>query len=59
MENEFWILKIHYVWNCGTGEGSVRVTAIRVDDGQWHQIRILRIGRLSRLTLDDKHRQVT
>uniref|UniRef100_A0A914HYR1 Uncharacterized protein n=1 Tax=Globodera rostochiensis TaxID=31243 RepID=A0A914HYR1_GLORO len=47
---------IQYSWNCGTGEGIVKIGAVRVDNGQWHQIRILRIGRLSRLTLDDKFR---
>ncbi|KAL3074151.1 hypothetical protein niasHS_014981 [Heterodera schachtii] len=59
--NDYQMLQIEhgmvqYSWDCGTGDGIVKIGVARVDDGQWHQIQILRIGRLTRLTLDDKFR---
>lgn len=52
--------RMQYEWDCGTGLGMVRIgggaTSPRVDDGHWHRIRVLRIGRLAKLWLDGRHR---
>lgn len=46
---------IEYVWNCGTGEATAKLSHARIDDGQWHKLKIARRGRHSRITLDDVH----
>ncbi|KAK7016210.1 long-chain fatty acid transporter fat1 [Halocaridina rubra] len=43
---------IQYRWDCGSGEGLVRVSTIRVDDNQWHFINLTRDGTVSTLSVD-------
>ncbi|CAL4113150.1 unnamed protein product, partial [Meganyctiphanes norvegica] len=43
---------IQYRWDCGSGEGLVRVSAVAVDDDKWHSIRLKRSGTVSKLTVD-------
>ncbi|KAI6191303.1 hypothetical protein M3Y97_00214000 [Aphelenchoides bicaudatus] len=43
---------VEYRWNCGTGMGQVKIPHIRVDDGQWHTLKIMRRGRQVKLMLD-------
>lgn len=43
---------LEYKWNCGSGVGSVKIPHIRVDDGQWHNLKIVRRGRQVKLILD-------
>lgn len=43
---------VQYRWDCGSGEGLVRVPHLRVDDDQWHLINITRDGTVSKLTVD-------
>ncbi|XP_064099968.1 fat-like cadherin-related tumor suppressor homolog isoform X2 [Macrobrachium nipponense] len=43
---------IQYRWDCGSGEGLVRVSTIRVDDNEWHFINLTRDGTVSTLSVD-------
>lgn len=43
---------IQYRWDCGSGEGLVRVSAVRVDDDKWHFINLTREGTISTLSVD-------
>jgi protocadherin Fat 1/2/3 len=44
---------VEYRWNCGSGLGQVKIPHIRVDDGQWHTLKIMRRGRQVKLMLDN------
>ena len=43
---------VQFKWDCGSGEGVVRVTNQRVDDGKWHFIELMREGTVSVLSVD-------
>ena len=45
---------VQYRFDCGSGQGLVRVDSIRIDDGQWHRITVERRGRTAEVTVDDK-----
>ena len=45
---------VQYRFDCGSGEGLVRVDSIRINDGQWHRITVERRGRTAEVTIDDK-----
>ncbi|CAL4149728.1 unnamed protein product [Meganyctiphanes norvegica] len=45
---------VQYRWDCGSGEGLVRISAIQVNDGIWHFINLTREGTISRLTVDNE-----
>ena len=45
---------VQYTFDCGSGQGLVRVGSIRIDDGQWHHITVERRGRTAEVTIDDK-----
>lgn len=45
---------IEYVWNCGSGEGRVKIIQKKVNDGNWHTIKVARRRRQVQLMLDDK-----
>lgn len=44
---------VSYQWNSGTGIGNVKIQHIRVDDGQIHNLKIVRRGRQVKLILDN------
>ena len=46
---------MEYRWDCGSGPGTAQIAHVRVDDGNWHTVKIVRRGRHARLTLDDSH----
>lgn len=43
---------VQYRFDCGSGEGLVRVAGRRVDDGVWHALRLERRGSNARLAVD-------
>ena len=43
---------VQYRWDCGSGEGLVRVSTVKVDDDKWHFINLTRDGTISTLTVD-------
>ncbi|KAK8746436.1 hypothetical protein OTU49_017016, partial [Cherax quadricarinatus] len=43
---------VQYRWDCGSGEGLVRVSTIRVNNDQWHFINLTREGTISTLSVD-------
>lgn len=47
---------MQYRFDCGSGEGLVRVTGVPVNDGAWHDIRLERHGSVAELTVDGSHR---
>ncbi len=47
---------VQYRFDCGSGEGLVRVTSIRINDGQWHKLTVERRGNTAELTIDGKAR---
>ncbi|CAL4061688.1 unnamed protein product, partial [Meganyctiphanes norvegica] len=44
---------IQYRWDCGSGEGKVRISEMKVDDGDWHFISLTQKGTISWLTVDN------
>ncbi|XP_046644672.1 fat-like cadherin-related tumor suppressor homolog isoform X5 [Daphnia pulicaria] len=48
--------EVQYRFDCGSGEGLVRVTGLNVNDGAWHDIRLERHGRVAELTVDGSYR---
>ena len=59
MHHNFCLLQmvngaVQYRFDCGSGQGLVRVDSIRIDDGQWHRITVERRGRTAEVTVDDK-----
>lgn len=48
--------QVQYRFDCGSGEGLVRVTGLNVNDGAWHDIRLERHGRVAELTVDGSYR---
>ena len=47
---------VQYRFDCGSGEGLVRVTSTTVNDGNWHEIRLERLGNLAEIIIDGTHR---
>ncbi len=47
---------VQYRFDCGSGEGLVRVSSIRIDDGQWHKLTVERRGNTAEVTIDGKAR---
>lgn len=43
---------IQYRWDCGSGEGVVRVSSKKINDNKWHFVNVTRKGTLSILALD-------
>ncbi|CAL4091043.1 unnamed protein product, partial [Meganyctiphanes norvegica] len=43
---------VQYRWDCGSGEGIVRVSTVRVNDGNWHMINFTREGSVAWLIVD-------
>ncbi|XP_071532452.1 fat-like cadherin-related tumor suppressor homolog isoform X3 [Panulirus ornatus] len=43
---------VQYRWDCGSGEGLVRVSTIGVNNDQWHFINLTREGTISTLSVD-------
>jgi hypothetical protein len=43
---------VEYRWDCGTGIGQVKIAHIRVDDGKFHNLKVVRRGRQVKLILD-------
>ncbi|XP_050721222.1 fat-like cadherin-related tumor suppressor homolog [Eriocheir sinensis] len=43
---------VQYRWDCGSGEGLVRVSTVRVDNDAWHFINLTRDGTISTLSVD-------
>jgi hypothetical protein len=46
---------IQYQWDCGSGVGEAKIEQIRVDDGQWHNLKIVRRGSQVKIVLDNQH----
>ncbi|RXG70910.1 Fat-like cadherin-related tumor suppressor-like protein [Armadillidium vulgare] len=44
---------VQYRWDCGSGEGLVRASNMRVNDDKWHFINITQHGKVSKLIVDD------
>mgnify|MGYP001552266381 CR=1 FL=1 len=44
---------IQYRFDCGSGEGLVRVDSIRINNGEWHRIVVERRGNTAELIIDD------
>lgn len=48
--------RLIYEWSCGTGVGrAIVAVTTRVDDGKWHEAKIVRRGRQTKLVLDKVH----
>ncbi|KAK4302799.1 hypothetical protein Pmani_025146 [Petrolisthes manimaculis] len=43
---------VQYRWDCGSGEGLVRVSTVRVNNDQWHFINLTREGTISTLSVN-------
>lgn len=48
---------VQYEWDCGSGKGLVQLGQPRVDNGNWHRLRVHRMGRLAKLTLENDGKQ--
>lgn len=46
---------IQYRFDLGSGEGIVSVASVFVSDGQWHEVRLERLGSSAKLLVDAKH----
>ncbi|KAG0414954.1 hypothetical protein HPB47_007882, partial [Ixodes persulcatus] len=46
---------VQYRFDCGSGEGVVRVEQVRVSDGAWHEVTLERRGNFARLSIDRRH----
>lgn len=46
---------VQYRFDCGSGEGLVRVAGRRVDDGVWHALRLERRGGSAQLVVDTRY----
>ncbi|KAF2368089.1 Cadherin [Trinorchestia longiramus] len=44
---------VQYRWECGSGEGIVRASNVRVDDNKWHLINLTRDGTVAVLSVDN------
>ncbi|XP_070553228.1 protocadherin Fat 1-like isoform X2 [Ptychodera flava] len=51
IENGF----IQYRFQCGSGEGKVKISVQQVHDGQWHDVMVHRRGNNAKITLDNQH----
>ncbi|KAH7969842.1 hypothetical protein HPB52_022363 [Rhipicephalus sanguineus] len=47
---------VQYRFDCGSGEGLVRVAGRRVDDGVWHALRLERRGGSAQLAVDAQYK---
>ena len=47
---------MQYRFDCGSGEGLVRVSDVSVSDGIWHDIRLERHGNTAEIVVDGTHR---
>ena len=47
---------MQYRFDCGSGEGLVRVTGVSVNDGIWHDVRLERHGSIAEIVVDGTHR---
>lgn len=52
----FQFHQVQYRFDCGSGEGLVRVAGVSVSDGLWHDVRLERHGNTAEITVDDTHR---
>jgi len=48
--------QVQFRFDCGSGEGVVRVSGQNVDDGAWHEVRLERLGNLAEVVVDGVHR---
>ncbi|XP_064481302.1 fat-like cadherin-related tumor suppressor homolog isoform X2 [Ornithodoros turicata] len=46
---------VQYRFDCGSGEGVVRVGQKRVSDGSWHEVMLERRGNFARLSIDHRY----
>ena len=59
---DYSILEVHqgrlrYRFNFGSGEGSVTMNDVLVNDGKWHEIMLERHGNSARITVDSKYEE--
>nr|XP_042897100.1 fat-like cadherin-related tumor suppressor homolog isoform X1 [Parasteatoda tepidariorum] len=47
---------IQYRFDCGSGEGKLRIDQFKVNDGNWHKVRVERRGKTAELILDKRLR---
>jgi len=47
---------VQYRFDCGSGEGLVRVTDVSVSDGIWHDVRLERHGSIAEIVVDGVYR---
>ena len=45
---------VQYRFDCGSGEGLVRIEQIYVNDGTWHDVEVQRDGNSAKILLDGK-----
>ena len=48
---------VQYRFDCGSGEGRVRVGAVPVNDGTWHAVTVDRRGNYAELVVDSVHKE--
>lgn len=48
--------QIQYRFDCGSGEGKLRIDQLKVNDGNWHKIRVERRGKSAEMVLDKRLR---
>jgi len=48
--------QVQFRFDCGSGEGLVRVSGVTVNDGSWHDIKLERHGSMAELIVDGTHR---
>ncbi|KAG8186896.1 hypothetical protein JTE90_023783 [Oedothorax gibbosus] len=46
--------QIQYRFDCGSGEGKLRIEQVKVNDGSWHRIRVERRGKSAEMILDKR-----
>lgn len=46
--------QVQYRFDCGSGEGLVRVSGTYVNDGKWHEVRLQRHGNKAELFIDGR-----
>merc|ERR1719414_713682 len=59
---DYSILEVHnghlrYRFNFGSGEGTVTVSDVIVNDGKWHEVELKRHGNSATLTVDGKYEE--
>lgn len=47
---------ITYRFDCGSGEGKLQLEKIKVNDGNWHEVRVERRGKTAELLFDNRLR---